>query len=446
MKNIRGIHYQAGRKNDRIPVIKQLPLPQRVVLPLSSKWGDLSPLVKTGDSVLTGQKIAEHPEGLISPVFASISGTVKAIETWTVHSGVDVLSCIIDSDDKDTFVDHGDEQVAKQDPEDILKSIAEAGIREVDPYTLPLAVRIAQPGIAPQIPSPIYPDPLKPVEFLIINAMDRQPGVSVRRNVIATQEKALLDGIQFLQKVSGAPNTVLAVHKDLTISPNFNQGLIDRNITLKNVPSKYPLGLEPLLVQFITGREVPQPSGDARTVGAVVVDIITVHRVCEAVKKGSPAVETKVQVSAFSQGLDTHVQVREGMLLEDLFSDLSLSGKRFAKVIMGGPFLGQAQYKLNTPITQEIDSIVLQTEDEVSHFSNQPCISCGDCVRFCPMRLLPNQLSRFCEYSMFDAAEKMDLFHCIKCGICAYVCPVKRPMVHLMLFGEQQISALREES
>ena len=99
---------------------------------------------------------------------------------------------------------------------------------------------------------------------------------------------------------------------------------------------------------------------------------------------------------------------------------------------------------LNLPITQQVESITLQTEDQLTHYINQPCIACGDCVKACPIQLLPNEISKFCEYGLFDAAEKNDLFYCIECGVCAYVCPASRPMVQLMRFGKQQILDSRE--
>jgi electron transport complex protein RnfC len=62
------------------------------------------------------------------------------------------------------------------------------------------------------------------------------------------------------------------------------------------------------------------------------------------------------------------------------------------------------------------------------------------------MRLLPNELSKYCEFNVFEEAERNYLFHCIECGICSYVCPAKRPMVQLLRFGKQELQAMRMES
>jgi len=62
------------------------------------------------------------------------------------------------------------------------------------------------------------------------------------------------------------------------------------------------------------------------------------------------------------------------------------------------------------------------------------------CVRHCPAQLLPNELSKYCEFNLFEEAKDKYLLHCIECGICAYVCPEKRPMLHLLRFGKRELS------
>ena len=287
--------------------------------------------------------------------------------------------------------------------------------------------------------------------------MDRQPGVSVRARALVYRKKDLLDSILILQKLSGARKTVFAVYKDQEVPQDFERQLKKNWFQLVRCPQKYPIALEPVLVKYITGREVPQPSGDARSVGAVVVDVMTALRAHEAVRDGMPSIRTVLQVSALGKYLDMYVQVREGILLEDLLGqvrealmedllgEVSPVGKKLAKVIVGGPFLGYTQQNLQVPITQETDAVIVQSKEELVHFENQPCVNCGYCVRSCPMGLMPNELGKFCEYGKFHAAENKDLFLCIECGICAYVCPVRRPMVHFMRFGKQQLLAMRGE-
>jgi electron transport complex protein RnfC len=149
-------------------------------------------------------------------------------------------------------------------------------------------------------------------------------------------------------------------------------------------------------------------------------------------------VDTVVQITPPAGGKNVRVQIRDGILLEELLEHIQIP-IHVAKAIVGGSFLGHAQHRFDVPLTQETECVILQTDSEISTTADEPCMNCGVCVRTCPMRLLPNELSRYCEYGKFREAERMDLFCCIECGICAYVCPVRRPMVHLLRYGKQEL-------
>lgn len=439
MKRLNGICVAATRQTDPFAETRSFPLPDKVVLPLDSPWGRLSSLVQPGERVRAGQRIAEDPKGLIPPLRASVSGAVRQIRRWPGAFGQDLMALVIESDGEEEIKRLFEDEGPGQDPKAILNLISEAGIREVDPYTWPLAWRIAQPSIAPQIAAPIAPELRRPIEYLIINGIDRQPGVALREQVLLSEASDLLESIKALQTVSGARKTILAVCKDLPLPEVLEHGLRSHWVEIARLPRKYPIGLEPILVQSITGREVPQPDGDSRAVGAVVVDVTAALRALHAVRDGIPAVENFFQISAPARGLNAYVRVREGVLLEAVLQDFSAADDNLSKIVMGGPFLGHAHARFDIPVTQETDAVLLQEKEEVASYANEPCINCGLCVRNCPMRLMPNELGKYCEYGKFPAAEKVDIFNCIECGICAYVCPVKRPMLHLIRFGKKEL-------
>jgi len=423
-----------------------LPLPVRVVLPLVSPWGEASPLVRKGDAVEVGQCIAKSDNLLIPQVRASVSGTVKEIKAWPSHLGKEVLSIIIEVGASEEESTPSSQATDSEDPEIIFQQVSSAGICEVDPHPWPLALRMAAPGlIESALPSP--PDPLtKPIETLIVNCMDRQPGVYLRSATLTRHEEEILAGIPFLQKLSSAPRSVLVIAQGQNLSGDFQGKLSALGCELITCPNKYPLGLEPLITQFVTKREVPQPANDTRMIGAAVLDVNALVQVAKSIQTGIPSTELAIQVDAPSVGLRQFVQVCRGLLLEDLIKNLPQLPANPAKVIIGGIFLGHAQFSFQIPITQQFDAVTFQTAGEVNRSSDEPCFNCGYCVRHCPMQLLPNELGKYCEYGKFDDAERNFLFHCIECGVCAYVCPAKRPMVQLLRFGKQELLAMREAS
>ena len=76
-----GVHPHDMKAATNEKAIEQLPAPAQVVIPMSQHFGaPCTPLVKAGDHVKVGQKIGEF-RGLGAPIHASVSGTVKAVET-----------------------------------------------------------------------------------------------------------------------------------------------------------------------------------------------------------------------------------------------------------------------------------------------------------------------------------------------------------------------------
>lgn len=67
-----------------------MPPQQQVVLPMQQHVGSpCTPLVKIGDKVLVGQKIADSTAFVSAPIYASVSGRVSAIRKimLPVHGG-----------------------------------------------------------------------------------------------------------------------------------------------------------------------------------------------------------------------------------------------------------------------------------------------------------------------------------------------------------------------
>ena len=446
MKRLNGIRAPKLDTGELSLEPKRLPPPARVVIPLEYPQGAVDAVVEVGDSVHEGQRIARDANGILPDVRASIAGRVTGIQPWPTPFGRESMSVRIEANGEGGEPERlFEEGHAPRSPQEQLRLLSESGIRETDVYPWPLSVRIAQPALTPPVLFPFVPDLRRPLDCLILNGADRQPGVLLRTCALHTMEDDILAGIPFLKALSGAARTVLAVSSGETLGDAFERGLRMAGVELVRLPDRYPVSLEPLLVQHVTGREIPQPGGDARTVGAAVVDVPAVAQVAGVLLNGRPHTEALVQVSAPSQWIHTFLRVREGTLLEDVLEHLSPAPRDPARVICRGPFLGHAMYDLRVPLIQQTEAVFFQEEADLTPFEDEPCINCGRCVQSCPMRLFPNELSRSCEYGRFEEAEENDLFRCIECGICAYVCPVRRPMVHLIRFGKHELSALREE-
>ncbi len=80
------------------PIIDLMPKGD-LVYPLSQHIGaPADPVVKKGDHVLKGQMIAEAGGFVSAPIYASVSGTVKAIEKHFNPTGTKVNCIVIEND------------------------------------------------------------------------------------------------------------------------------------------------------------------------------------------------------------------------------------------------------------------------------------------------------------------------------------------------------------
>jgi electron transport complex protein RnfC len=422
------------------PAIEDTPLPKRVVLPLGQESNrTCKPVVEVGEQVKTGQLVGRSDDFLVAPVHASISGRVTDIRPWLDPRGNEVLSVIVESDGQDSWLEEipSDERFLDKETSQILSGLKAAGVVEIGPPSMPLHAKFAKPEPSKQFLFLVGIPQTRPVDTLIINGIDAEPGMAAKGAVLNTYSSEITAGIKILQKLVGSAKVVLAVGPQ---NSSVNGELAGLGIQVFRGRDKYPIGLNPILIKCVTGREIPLPQGSEQDVGVAVVDAVSLVHLVEAVRDLKPQVDKVVSLSGAGITAVKNYRVRLGTVVQDLMEQLAGLKGEPVKVIAGGAMTGAALMNTNIPITKETDALIFQTATEAKRFSPDACINCGLCVRHCPSRLLPNELSKYCEFSMFEEAREKYLLHCIECGICAYVCPEKRPMLHLMRYGKRELS------
>ena len=101
-----GIHPFEGKEMSMDKQVVELWPTGEMVYPLSQHIGaPAKPLVKKGDRVLRGQKIAEAGGFISAHIHSSCSGTVKAIEARRTSGGNMVMSIVVDNDGQFETVD-----------------------------------------------------------------------------------------------------------------------------------------------------------------------------------------------------------------------------------------------------------------------------------------------------------------------------------------------------
>jgi electron transport complex protein RnfC len=395
-----------------------------------------------GEQVKTGQLIGQSDDFLVAPVHSSISGTITAIRPWFDLSGNEILSVIVESDGNDSWLEEmrADEGFSDKESAQLLTDLKAAGVVEIGPPSMPLHAKFATPEPSKESHFLVGIPQTKPVDTVIINGIDAEPGMAAKAAVLTKYSSEIADGIRILQKLIGSAQMVLAVGSNGSVNSPLSGELAGLGVQVFRGKDKYPLGLNPILIKCVTGREIPLPDGNEQDIGVAVVDAVTLMHLVEAVRELKPQVEKVVSVSGAGITAVKNFRVRLGTLVQDLIEQQTGLKGEPVKVIAGGAMTGVALFSTDIPVTKETAALIFQTATEAKSFSPDACINCGLCVRHCPSRLLPNELSKYCEFTMFEEARDKFLLHCIECGICAYVCPEKRPMLHLMRYGKRELS------
>ena len=423
----------------------ELPPPEKVILPLRQYIGEPSKaMVSVGDSVKTGQLIADSQGTNCLPVHATISGKVTEISEHLDPKGSYVESIIIESDKSDTWAELPETQNESLGYEEILERIHASGLIARGLVSIPLdkdLVPVDQPKTHLYLDGK---DIKKKIDTLIINGLDPEPSLGVNRYLAGTENEHLSHGIDALKTITGAQRVIFTVDKHFSPWPQLKDIVKKDEEEATSIISmdgrRFPIALAVPLLKAVLSREVPLPYGHPRDVGVAVYDLETVISVGECIHSNTPRTETMITLGGEALSKKGIARVRIGTTIGSLIDSLGGLTTDAAKIILGGPMTGMAHYDLDTPITKEVTGLFALKNTEIQLSEDyRECINCGMCVKVCPVNLLPGVISLYCAKDKFDLAEAEGLFSCIECGACDYVCPSRRPLVHFFRHAKNQL-------
>lgn len=418
-----GIHPAYNKELTSDKAIVDMPLPQRVRLPLKQHLGaPCKPLVKKGDVVSVGQKIADTDAFVAAPIIASVGGEVVAVD----DQGIEIVT------DPQQSQSSG-EPKKFESPAELRQLIREAGIVGLGGATFPTHVKLSPPEG-------------KEVHTLIVNGAECEPFLTTDHRLMVEHGQELIEGIKLLLQACGAGQAIIGIEGN---KPDAIENLkeltreID-NIRVVGVPVVYPQGGERQLIKTLTGKEVPV-GGLPLDLGIVVSNVATAVAVHHAVNLGRPLIDRVVTVSGKGIAKPSNVRVRFGTPIREVIEFCGGMSEDAAKVVCGGPMMGKALANLDIPVTKGTSGILVFTEDEVRIYEERTCIRCARCVDACPQKLMPNYLALYSRKSMYNDAEAIHLFNCIECGCCSYVCPARIPLVHYIQMAKNEINSRRRK-
>jgi electron transport complex protein RnfC len=422
-----GIHPDPHKQATLGRPIEDLPAPREVRLPLVQHIGAPAvPLVKKGDLVRRGQKIAEAAEGGV-PLHASISGKVKPIDRHphpTLVSAPAIVIARAEGEGMEPLDFPEDPEWRSLGPDVLLERIREAGIVGLGGAAFPTWRKLTLP-------------PGAKVDTLLVNGAECEPYLTSDYRLMLAEPEAIVEGALLMARVLGVRQVLIGVESDKLDAARTLQGAVHRtspagvNLRVDVVEARYPQGAERQLVAALTGRTVP-PRALPSAVGVIVQNVATAAAVHDAVRHRRPLLDRIVTVTGPGVVQPRNVRAPLGTLLGELVAFCGGARDETTRIVVGGPMMGRAVPRFDLPLVKGMNGLLLLTGRGPFEQGFGPCIHCARCVEACPLGLEPDQVSlrveagRPLESAPFGAEE------CYECGSCSYVCPAGRPLVQFM--------------
>lgn len=413
-----GIHPYDGKDLSKDKPIREVLPKGDLVYPLSQHIGaPARPVVQKGDHVLMGQLIAEAGGFVSAPIYATVSGTVKAIEPHRVVTGDNVMSIVIENDGLYEEVTYPERKPLEElTKEEIVQYVKDAGIVGMGGAGFPTFIKL----------SPKEPDK---IDYVIANCAECEPYLTSDYRRILEEPQKLIDGLKAMLKLFDNARGILAVEDNKPDCIELLKKLTkdEPRISVKELKTKYPQGAERQIIYATTGRSINSSMLPADA-GCVVNNVDTIVAIYHAVYEGKPLMRRIVTVTGDAIKDPVNFKVRIGTNYHELVEEAGGFKEDPVKIISGGPMMGFGIFDLDVPTTKTASALLCLTQDDVSAMEPSACINCGRCVEVCPGRVVPKLLS---EYAINYREEEFlahDGMECCECGCCSFVCPAKRPL------------------
>ena len=425
--------------------IRELPVPERLYLPLTSRRFSFSDVrVREEQRVARGEVLAVDPERFSIPLLAPYGGIVRLSEVEG-HIVLDELDA--------SAGDRAPSGSASREP----------GAERL------LALGAWQFFSDARTGDPV--DPLTGPSSTIVSTLRLEPFLAGGEAQLDGALERLARGLEHLRSMAlEAPLYVIVPDVDDSLAVELRKAVAAcSGAHVVSVPMRFPFDDPALLARYLKLPADP----DAAVWTIPVEGVLAVEA---ALTDGRPCVERVVSFAGPAVTEPTHFRLVPGHPVADILADrLSMEP---ARVVNGGLLTGA----LVPPEQRGIDSeciglTVVGEPDErtllafarpgISSRSYnrsfvgtlrtdmsmrykaalsgevRPCIACGQCADVCPAGILPQVIHRYLYADKLEEAQRTRVDLCVGCGLCSFVCPSKIDLRTELLDAKR---VLREEA
>lgn len=411
MKKLNGIKL-SHRKNTENCATVDFPLPAKIRIPMSMCMGaPCQPLVKIGDEVKVGQKIADSEAAFSAPIHSGVSGKVTAITDYQTAMGAVCKMIEIESDGLQTVSDEVKPPVIS-DKESFIKAVRESGVCGLGGAGFPTHIKL---------------NPKTPIDTLVINAAECEPYITADYREMMECPDDIIGGINLVKSILGIKSAKLAIeaNKPEAIKNFTEMAQNDDTIDIVTLPSSYPQGAEKVIIYNTTGRIVKEgelPSDE----GVIVLNVSTCAFIYRYSQTGMPLVTRRLTVDGNAVGEPKNIRAVIGTSFREILEFCKTDLDSMKKLIAGGPMMGMSVPDIDMPVVKTSNALLAAKNFDERRTS--ACIRCGRCVRVCPLGLMPAEIDKAYRIRDIEDLKSLKVLLCMNCGSCTYVCPANRKL------------------
>ena len=394
--------------------------PKEVLLPMSMHSGAPAvPVVSVGDHVRIGQLIAREEGKISSPVHATISGTVTAIEPIQLGSGRPVLSIRIESDGK-MEKDPAITPPQVSDLDSFLAEVRKSGIVGLGGAAFPLWAKL---------------DAVRrsPIKTVLVNGAECEPYITSDNRTMVENSAYIVKGVELLRTYLKAEEFIIGIEENKPDAIEEMRRVFAGDSSVNEMPLKsvYPQGAKQVLLYNATGKVVAEGQRLAE-LGVIIINITSLAKMAQYMEDGMPLVDKCITVDGSAVKEPKNLIVPIGTPIRYLVEQAGGLKSEPGKVIYGGPMMGKTARSMDEPVIKATNAIIVMDQKDAQKAEPSPCIHCGRCVATCPLSLNPTAFAKAMDMDDEDKRaallSKEKVMLCMECGCCSYVCPAHRPL------------------